>query len=354
MYNYSTISAISDEISEILGAVPATEVTLYKKALYNDLNVDNVFCVRESQIDENTGKLQVVSRLYNDIAARRNIDMGSIPSSRGDITDLKQYDTIKLSMDHILKYDELYHISVSLGKIPPSRGTQDIGRMTRIHEILITHKNDFTFGFTVNNAIIMHTYCVLVAALIDLVLINMITITNVIEDSNPSTLTKVKVNNEKLTSIRAVDKIIAAFDNGTWTKYMQGAKKSIGKALSGWAVIAWTAVGIVGLISLLYAIRALITLYYESAVSINEKCKNMSDYIEEFTRIETDPIAKEKQIKMTTKLRNISGFISAKILKEDKRTKDTISQNNVNLFDKDDNGHPTFTNPEISDIVFEG
>lgn len=353
MYNYSSIASISDEINEILDAVPATEVTSYRKALYNDLNVDNMFGVRESQLDENTGKLQVVDRLYADIVSQRNIDMGNIPMSKGDITRLKQYDTIKLSMDYILKYDEMYHISISLGKIPP-RGVQDIGRMTRIHEILITNKNDFAFGFTVNNAIIMHTYCVLVAALIDLVLLNMVTISNYIESANPSTLTKVKINNEKLTSIRAVDKLIKSFENGTWTKYMQGAKKSIGKAISGWAVVAWTAIGIIGLISLLYAIRALITLYYESAVSINEKCKYMSDYIEEFTKIESDPAAKEKQIKMTNKLRSISGFISAKILKEDKRAKDTLSQSNVELFDKDTDGNPTFTNPEISDIVFEG
>lgn len=354
MYNYSSIALISDELSEILSAVPVTEATMYKKALYNDLNMDNMFGVRESQLDENTGKLQVVDRLYNDIVSKRNIDMGNIPLSKGDITRLKQYDTIKLSMDYILKYDEMYHISINLGKVLPSKGTQDIGRMTRIHEILTVYKNDFKFGFTANNAIIMHAYCVLVAALIDLILINMVTITNVIEDSNPSTLTKIKINNEKLTSIRAVDKIIASFDNGTWAKYMMGAKKSIGKAVSGWAVLAWTAVGIVGLISLLYAIRALITLYYESAVSINEKCKYMSDYIEEFSQIENDPVAKEKQVKMTNKLRNISGFISAKILKEDKRAKDDINQSNVQLFDKDSSGNPTFTNPEIGDIVFEG
>lgn len=356
MFNYAQISAISEEISEIINSFPATEATECRKVIYNDLNADNMFAVSESMVDDNTGKMQLADKMYKEICTQRNVNLGNLPLSKGDVTKLKQYDTIKIAMNMIYQNNDVFDMSSKLSATPPNKGKSDIDRMTKVHEILINYKNDFVMGFKLNNEIIMHTYCVLVCDLIDLVLINMVNVSSIIEDNSNSTVLSIKVRNEKLSSIKATDKIINCFDNGTWSRFVITVKRNIGKHFDGATVLialGWTAVGIIGLISLLYAIRALISLYYNSAVSINDKCKMMSEYIDEYARIENDPNAKAKQEKMSNKLRSISSFISTKILKEDTRAKSDFAESNQSLFTKDENNMPSLSSNDMSDIVFE-
>lgn len=356
MYNYTALSPISEEISEIISAFPANESVCCKKEIYNDLNVDNMFAVSESSIDDNTGRMRLADKMYREICSQRDINLGNIPLSKGDVTRLKQYDIMKIAMNTIYQCNDTFDMSARLNSTPPNKGKNDIDRMTKIHEILINYKNDFTMGFKLNNELIMHTYCLLISSLIDMILLNLVNITSVIEDNNNATIIQIKVNHEKLGSIRAIDKVLNSFDNGTWAKFISTIKRNIGRHFSGVAImttIGWTAVGIIALISLLYAIRALIALYYNSAVSINDKCNYMSQYIEEYARIENDPVAKEKQEKMSNKLKSISSFITTKILKEDARANQDLAESNRALFTKNDDGTPIISNSDLGDIVFE-
>ena len=68
------------------------------------------------------------------------------------------------------------------------------------------------------------------------------------------------------------------FDDGTWSRLLREFKNNIGKNFTGitaatiGSAIVVAAVVPITMIALLYMIRALITFYYESAVSLNEKC----------------------------------------------------------------------------------
>ena len=327
--SYAKLEPINDVISELISSKPAEEVAAFRKSLYNDLNIDNMFGALESTINEKTGKCKLATKLTED-CMRNHEEFGEIKKCGGDITKLKQYDVIASGIEFINERDEMYKMSATLSsgiKSYKNIGQNNIQRMNKVNEILTTRKDDFVFGFKTNNTLITNTFCALVCVLVDSVSINMASLVKFMnEDMNANGdpgYIKMKINNDHLSVFRYADRLCDAFDDGTWSKLIREFKNNIGKNFTGitaatiGGAIAIAAAVPIAMIALLYMIRALITFYFESAVSLNEKCKAMKEYLEVASSTETNDKAKHKQEKMIRKLENISGFLTAKILKED-------------------------------------
>lgn len=358
--SYTKLAPLNDVISELIASKPATEVSAFRKSLYNDLNIDNMLGALESTINEKTGKCKLATKLTED-CMQDHKEFAEIMKCGGDITKLKQYDIIAAAIEFINERDETYKMSASIGNdvgTYKNFGQNNIRRMNKLNDILTTFKTDFVFGFKTNNKLIINTFCSLVCVLVDSVSINMATLTKFMNEEvsgegDPGYI-KMKVNGAHLNVFRYADRLCDMFDDGTWARLVKEFKNNIGKnftgitaATIGGAIIIAAAVPI-AMVALLYMIRALITFYFESAVSLNEKCKAMKEYLEVASSTEPNEKAKHKQEKMIRKLESISGFLTSKILKEDDKGKIRIQEQN-RAIDIDTYIPPT----EKGAIVFE-
>ena len=327
--SYAKLAPINDVISELISSKPTEEVTAFRKSLYNDINIDNMLGALESTINEKTGKCKLATKLTED-CMREHEEFNEIKKCGGDITKLKQYDIIASSIDFVNERDEFYKMSATLNhdlKTYKNIGQNNIQRMNKLNELITSHKDDFVFGFKTNNTLVINTFCALVCVLVDSITVNMTSITKFMNEAVSTngevSAIKMKLNSDHLSIFRYADRLCDMFDDGTWARLMREFKNNIGKnftgitaATIGGAIVIAAAVPI-AMIALLYMIRALITFYYESAVSLNEKCKAMKEYLEVATSTESNDKAKHKQEKMIRKLESISGFLSSKVLKED-------------------------------------
>lgn len=322
MLNYNKLGDANFVISAIVASQPATEMTAAKKALYDDMNFDNMLEASEGSISPTTGKGKLVVKLWDDCMKDYTKGFGVIPKSMGDVTKFDQYDTLKLCIDFVNKMDSDYQLSTKLAPATNYGMTQtNIQRMNKLHNILITYHADFIYGFRSANNFIKNAYCVLVASLIDITCINLAAVTNYVDMMPGEHINAVTVRygREQTKFAHTIDKLCMLFDDGSWSKLMReirkmGTKSFLGESTGVIVILAGIPIVVT---AILYMIRALIAFYYSSAVTVNEKCKAMAEYIDEASKNNTDnPSAMYKQNKAKHKLESISGFIQSKIIKE--------------------------------------
>lgn len=330
MYNYNAFGDVNEIINDIVSAFPVKEAVEFRKKIYNDLNFDNMLEANEASIDENTGVGKLLEIMLKTVDANMDSNFAYINRSKGDVTKIKDFYTINASINYINK------IHTDYGYTPSGRGNvsamkiNNLSRMNDVYDILKSHRNDFVYGYRIDSNIIKNTYCVLVFILIDLTCLNMIDITEFMEN-----ITRYDVpNNDRLpfkinhsvarngNYLHNVDKMIKVFHDGSWNKLYNILKNKHGKAVTEDAVTIGLVIALIGAIPMvavmiIYLIRFFIMFYFETAVNIRQKTSSLGSYIEEVSKNEDDPAALYKQNKAIKILGNITNFINAKILKED-------------------------------------
>lgn len=341
MYNYLKLGDLNDIIRDIASSFPANEATAVRKELFNDVNFDNMIQANEASIDENTGVGKLLDIMLHTVDNDYHNKFDYIDKSKGDITKMKDFHTINASINYINKIDTDYHYANNNMNLSGLK-INNLTRMNELYDILKTHKQDFVYGYQSNNNVLKNFYCVLVCALIDLTCMNMVEIVNFMEARTNSDIRHdipFKINysiSRNGRYLHNIDKIIKMFHDGSWAKFFRVIRTNNGKhvmedAAAVGITIALIAAVPVAAVTIVYLIRFLIAFYFESAVSIKQKTGALAEYIEEISKIEEDPSALYKQTKAIKVLRNISNFISTKILKEDKIGMDMVQKSDMEL-----------------------
>ena len=258
------------------------------------------------------GRAKLVNALFKDVILKKNTDFGSIPVSRGNIADFQHYGKMCACMDIINSDGSL--------KRDPS-----IVRMNDLHEAIVSERAAFEYGFKLNIDVIVYTYCTLVAALMDIIQIN---ITLFVKSAHGESVS-VPPNNYKLIN-QSVDSFLNLRKTGEWRRLIDSYRRSYSKNAVG-TVVLITAVSIVGVVALISMIRNLIYLYYNSAVTIDEKARAMEAYLAEVMPYETNEKALKKQQRMSARLASIAGTIETKIIKDTQRAEQELNKSSKNI-----------------------
>lgn len=340
MYNYKVLGELNDIINDIVSAFPANEATAVRKELYNDVNFDNMIQANESSIDENTGVGKLLDIMLHTVDNDMHTKFEYIEKSKGDVTKMKDFHTINASINYINKIDTDYHYANDNHNLSNIK-INNLTRMNDIFDILKTHKQDFVYGYQTNNNILKNTYCVLVCALVDLVCMNMIDVANFMEAQTNADGRNLpfKINYSVSRNgryLHNIDKTIKMFHDGSWARFFKVVRTHNGRRVMEDAATIGIAIALIAAIpvaavTIVYLIRFLIAFYFESAVSIKQKTKALAEYVEEVSKMEEDPSALYKQTKAIKVLRDISNFISTKILKEDKIGMDMVQKADAEL-----------------------
>lgn len=342
MYNYAALGDVTEIINDIASSFPANEAIAVRKELFNDVNFNNVLQANEASVDENTGMGKLLEIMMHTVDGDMHSKFTYIDASKGDITKLKDFHAVNASINFINKIDTDYHYTNSNMTNSMSRvKINNLTRMNDLYDIIKIHKQDFVYGYRTSNNTIKNTYCVLVAALIDLTCMNMIDVTTFMEAHAvgaqrdvPFKITFSAARNGRY--LHNIDKTIKMFHDGSWAKFFKIIRSNNGKAaledtISVGIMIALIASIPLIAVTIIYLIRFLIAFYFESAVSIKQKCSALNEYITEVSKTEEDPSALFKQTKAIKVLTNITNFISTKILKEERTGMDMVQKSDQEL-----------------------
>lgn len=343
MYNYAVFGDVNELINDIVSAFPANEAMAFKKEIYNDINFNNMLKANEASIDENTGVGKLLEIMMKTVDANMDTNFAYISRSKGDVTKLKDFHTINASISYINKLATDYNYATDKHNVSTRFKANNISRMNDIYDILKSHRNDFIYGYRIDSNVIKNTYCTLVCILIDLTCLNMVDITDFMENitehdlgDRQSTLPwktthSIARNGRYLNN---VDKYIKIFHDGSWNKLYNIVRNKHGRVVTEDTAAIGIIIALIGAIPIvavmiIYLIRFFISFYFETAVNIKQKASSLGSYIEEVSKSEEDPRALYRQNKAVRILRNITNFINSKILKED-----AIGMNSVEVADR--------------------
>lgn len=253
------------------------------------------------------GRAKLVNALFKDVILKKNTDFGSIPVSKGNIADFQYYEKMTRCM-------QVINSNGNLKRDP------NVIRMNDLHEAIVSETDAFEYGFKLNIDVIVYTYCTLVAALMDIIQIN---ITLFVKDAHGENL-NIPVTNYKLIT-KSVDSFLDIRKSGEWRKLINSYKRSYSKNAIG-TVVLIAAASIVGIVALINVIRNLIFLYYNSAVTIDEKARAMEAYLAEVMPYEKNEKALKKQQKASARLASIAGTIETKIIKDTQRAETELNK----------------------------
>ena len=376
MYNYRVFGDVNEIIHDIISASPANEASSLKKTIYNDLNFNNMLEANEASINENTGVGKLLEVMLNTVDANMDTKFDYVGKSRGDVTKIKDFYAVNASINYINKIVTDYGAANGMTPTPklsvsPLAPT-NLNRMNDVYDILKSHKQDFMYGYKIDNNIIKNTYACLVYILIDMTCLNMVYITEFMEDMTkhdlPNTNRLPFVIHHSVTRngryLHNVDKMIKLFHDGSWNKAFSVIRQYNGKKATEDAVAVGFLIAMIGAIPmvavmLIYLIRFFICFYFETAVNIRNKCGALAKYIDEVSKTEEDHVALYRQTKAVKILSNISNFITTSILKEDARGIAAVAQADREIKEQayvsDANFNKLTSSNGISanDIVFE-
>ena len=318
MYN---LKEANIAFSGILGHIPANERQAFRNAFYDDLGLSTATEAVNRAVPTNAaGRSALVEKLYKEVVNKKNIDFGEIPTSKGNIANFKYYEVMCDTMD-------------TLNKLVGESANENMIRMNKLHEVIVSERENFETGFKLNIEIIMFTYCAMVEALIDIIQINIITSVNYLKDGHNITDTDPAIRSTKKPLqinrvCKEVDTFINLRSNGDWKRMVDSYKKNYTKNLIGEAVLI-TAGVIIGSVALLYMLRNLIFMYFYTAATIDEKCRDMIDYLKAVEPYESNEKARNKQQKAIGTLSAIAGHIETRILKETPKIENEIAKSDV-------------------------
>lgn len=283
------------------------------------------------------GKSKMIQTLWTDMMSRSNIDMGTIPNSKGDITKLDFYRSTAETIECLnnllegVKCDEL-------------KTTNDL------HDLIVALRGDFDFGYKFNIKFITMTYELLVLSLLEMINVCIVYYTNYLKDVKNIEFKTVKPDKKSLKIVKYTNDFIQSYRNGDWTKMMTNFRKNpkgflgdiIAQMTNSSAKniifsvptgVAVTAIVLVSMVALFFSVRGLIYVFYKSATKISDYTRTQAEFLKFNINLGKDPAdAIAKQQKGLDKLESISNFIETKIIKNDKRASKELEESDKKNF----------------------
>lgn len=253
------------------------------------------------------------------VSKAEKINWGSIPASKGNITRWKEYKCIATALDMIKKVNINNDI---------------INTALELERNIITYRADFEYGYKTDNTVIILTYQSACYALLDISMLASISLeADMYNKAASRTAIRVGVDSKAKHFVKSVKQLNRCFQSGEWSKMVRTLKTTridafyaskaqealesaaaVAAGIGTFAIIA--AVSITGAIALISAIRGLITIYYRTAVTIDQKARSMQEYLDEVIPYEQNADAAKKQIKARDKLDRLAGWIEARIIND--------------------------------------
>lgn len=311
----------------------------------------------------------LLQKLYNDIIARSNVDFGSIPDTKGNLLRYKEYPLMQQSMDAINRLFE---------GVP----SENVKMMNELHDMIISCRKDYEFGFAYDIEILKLTYNSTVMSLYEMINLCILTYTKKMKDKAGIELgTKKDKNN--LILIRNVKGLLKQYKEGQWAKIIATFKKDprmmdvtvANESLWGTKIVQKIVKGktenvivnrtlgdavksavdihnkipafiripldvVAVLVTLLFIIRGFVALFYSGSARINDYSKTQKAFLDAAIQQEkedgTPDTVISKHTKLSERLSNISTFIETKIFRMNKEAKKDIQESNAQNFTTND------------------
>jgi len=278
------------------------------------------------------GNAKLIQTLYKDILSKSSINFDKIPDSKGDIT-------------RYVHYDDLYKCLEILNKLLEGKNIEELDLTNKLHDMIITCRADFEFGYKFDIEFIKLTYESLVLTLHEVVNICIISYVDYLKDVKNKEYEFKTFKSKDLLIIKSLRSIISSYERGEWQIMMRSYKKNpngfLGYATIGDAVVKASAaasahpiiaasIGVVAaFIGALYAIRGLYYVLFNSSVKIKDFVTVQKEFIDlNIDQGNDSESAIAKQKKMSAALAGIAGTIEAKILKSDAAAKKELREDN--------------------------
>lgn len=325
---YYDFKEASGVVNDTLSTHTGREYMELKQFLADDIEAATEAIDRRSGVRMNGYTSKYLNYLIEKTVSKaERVNWGDIPSTRGNIQKWNVYKSISTILDKVLNCnfnDEIINLTIELNRN------------------IVTYRSDFEYGYKTDNTVIILTYQAACMALCDLAFLSSIRLeTMLYNQAHARTAVTPRFDNKTKHFIKSVKQLNRCFESGEWTKMVRTLKttrieafhssqanqalESAAAVTAGIATFALiAAVSITGAIALIGAIRGLITIYYRTAVTIDQKARNMQEYLNEVIPYETNKDAAAKQIRARDKLDRIAGFIEANIIKDSERAENEI------------------------------
>lgn len=302
----------------------------------------------------------LLQKLYNDVISKSNIDYGTIPDSKGNLLKYKGYPLIEQSID---KINRLYE----------GIANEDVKLLNSLHDMIISSKKDFEFGFTYDIELLKITYNTAVMSLHEMISLCVFEYAQGLRNKAGVEFNFATTKKQNLLIVKNTKSLVKAYEKGQMKKVVNAFKKdpnmlntapaseasvtaAIGVAKTVFAAVPTfikIPIGVIAaLILLLILIRNAIYLFYSGSVSVRDYAnteKELVDfYIEKEKENGESSKVIEKHSKFSQKLQNIANFIEVKILNNDKQAKENLEVSNKENFGKSEVPGSPFS----GDIVF--
>ena len=301
--------------------------------------------VLEGSVETNASLIQ---KLYTDILSRSNIDFGRIPESQGALTKYKDY---KLMVEAIDDINRLYE----------GKPSQDVTDMNKLHDIIISCRKDYEFGYKFDVGIIKISYCVAVMSLYEMINICILGYTRQMRKDSGIEFDFRKIRKKDVIVVRGARSLIKCYESGQWARMVNDCKKdpglfatapateagflgfdtvghAIAAAQTAHPVIFTSVVVVAAIIGVLVAIRALVYFFYHNTNRIKNYIDTQKEFVDAYTRTEMDSGAKadvvEKHSQLSDKLQGMANYIEVRILKSDSDAKKDMAKTNATVYTK--------------------
>lgn len=287
---------------------------------------------------------RLVEQLYSDVMKSSEIDFGKIPDSKGDLTKYRYYEPMVRSLE-------------ILNELVKTNGGQIITLNTanKLHMILLDARDDFVFGYKFDIDLIKYIYQNLVMALYELISCGISEVADFVRSANQITInaTNKKTIKKSNRAVKSVNQFIKAYEAGQWSSVINNFKKNRSnfmggaatESFSGSSIIAFLTAGvstpiavILALITILFAIRGLVFLFYYGKTKIADYAKAQAELIK--ANIENDrdqsDTAVAKQQKMALKLESIAARLEGQRRRAEQAADKAITQSNKTDYTKQD------------------
>lgn len=315
----------------------------------------------------------LLQKLYTDIISRSNVDYGRIPDSQGVLIKYKEYELMTQSMDKINKLFE-------------GSPTSEVTLMNKLHDMIISCKKDYEFGYKFNVEIVKIAYCTSVLTLYELINICILEYTSKLRDKSGIGFKFNKVPKKDILVIRGATSLLKSYESGQWTKMMNDFKKdpsiigltgvaseagifnkSIGEIvepfvnkynimgdagsaakfnLKGVANAVGAGLNkiplpikiIAAVIGVFIAIRELIVVFFNSATKMKDYLRTQKEFVDATISQElqdgTSETVIKKHQKLADRLEGIANFIEVRILKTNGDAKKDLETANKENYSK--------------------
>ena len=300
--------------------------------------------VMEGSVETNATLLQ---KLYTDILANSNIDFGDIPDSKGNITKYTGYNQMVEAIE-------------MLNKLFEGVGCDEIKIMNSLHDMIVSCKKDYEYGYNFDIEIVKIMYCTSVVALYEMINVCILVYTKKMRQNAGVEIEIGKTKKKDILIIRNSKSLIKSYESGQWSKLINAIKKDPNMFVGATAVTeaksevgniiadAWDSgkvildkipdsfkkvgLALAAVVAVFLAIRGLVYAFAYGAVKIKDYCNTQKEFVEFAVKQEKEDGEPDKVIKKHTKLaerlERIANFIEVKILHTNLKASKEIEKSN--------------------------